>query len=378
MLRFQVQELQEASLKKGEWAELKETRKLSASAEKRAQLALQLNTAINGNTEEESGAREKLETALSGWRELARLDPSLSDGLDRLEAAVSEIQDISLVLADYSHKLEYDPAQLDRDEARLAKLETLSRKYGGSEESMLEFLDRAETEMAGLENHEHERLRLEKMEVEARNTWAAAAGTLSRARGKASKKLSKAIVAGLADLGMDKAVFEVRVSSPGTIESIDQAAGPDGFDEVAFMLSANPGQPAKALALSASGGEISRVMLAIKTVLVDVDPVDTLVFDEIDQGVSGRVADAVGEKLSQLSSRRQVFVITHLPQVASRPAMHLNVAKESKSGQTITSVFPLSDDDRIQEIASLIDGKNLTSSGLEHARHLLAGAQQHD
>jgi DNA repair protein RecN (Recombination protein N) len=286
------------------------------------------------------------------------------------ESAIS-LKDLAGRLRDYAQQLEADPDRQAIVEDRLDLIQRLKKKYGGSVEAVLTTGRLALEEIRALDNHEERTAELTARLDEEGHRLRTLAQQLSKKRVDAAKRMTTLVGAELAALKMEQAIVQVMVS----IDESAEGLGPAGHDRVEFLLSSNPGEPPRPLGRVASGGELSRIMLALKTVLAEVDQVPVLVFDEIDTGVGGAVAAAMGTRLRKLGSFHQVFCITHLPQVASQAEHHLLVEKGLDSQRTSTSVRALKGMGREEEIARMLSGQTITKKVRETAAELIAGAK---
>jgi DNA repair protein RecN (Recombination protein N) len=361
-LRFQVDEIEAASLRPGEEEELEdEARRLSHSEELQA-LSGGLADAVSGSERallhEVGSLRRQIDS-------LIRIDPAQGEVRELYENAYYALQEIGERMERYAATVEHDPRRLDEIRRRQDLIFRLKSKYGQTLEEVLEVGRRARAELELVDNAEWELTSLRKQLAVAEEELAAAAAELTAARDAAMERLSGEVCAVLPELGMSGgAVFRAERIP------LDEA-GPFGAEEVEFRVSLNRGFDPKPLSYVASGGEMSRIMLAIKTILARLDSVPTLVFDEVDAGIGGRVALQVGEKMREVAATHQVFAITHLPQIASRAHVHLLVRKGERDGRTTTDVLPLEADDRVHEIARMLGGDPESAVSLEHARELL-------
>jgi DNA repair protein RecN (Recombination protein N) len=310
-------------------------------------------------------------------------DPALRDLEARLAEATALLADVGVELGGYLDKLDADPARLEQVLIRQAELKQLTRKYAADIDGVLEWAQQAEQKLMGLDTSEETLAALAKRRDELAVELAAHAETISVARRSAATELAAAVTTELAGLAMPHAQVDVPVH-PQKAEAGESAvlriggdnlhAGPDGVDEVELLLVAHPGAPALPVHKGASGGELSRVMLALEVVLAHADPVPTLVFDEVDAGVGGRAAVEIGRRLALLARTHQVIVVTHLPQVAAYADSHLVVAKNSDGGVTRSGVRALAESDRVVELARMLAGLDFTYTGRAHAEELLATA----
>jgi DNA repair protein RecN (Recombination protein N) len=361
-LAFQLKEIREVEPQSGEEASLGAERMVLASAAKLQELA--------GTAEERLYSGEQatvggLSAAVTAVGEMAALDPSLGPVHQALIAARAEVEEAARELGQVARRLREDPARLEAIDDRLAALRRLTRKHGGSLEAVLAREKAMQEELDRLEGHAEHLAELEKREAEALSRAQVLARKLSAARREASAKLQSALLAGLAKLGMPRSRFEIR------FEALAEP-GPRGGEDGEFFFSANPGEELRPLARIASGGELSRVMLAFKSVGAAADPVDVYVFDEVDSGIGGPTAQIVGRMLKDVSRDRQVICITHLPQIAAFADRHLVVRKEERGGRTLSEVEQLRDEEpRTREVARMLSGDDLTPTALKHARELI-------
>jgi DNA repair protein RecN (Recombination protein N) len=299
-----------------------------------------------------------------GLRELDRLDPTVGARLEGAETALVELEELESTLRDYSDRIELDPAALSVLEERINVLESLKRKYGGSVEAVIAHLQKSTIRLSRIENRGEALATLEAHEKSCRQAMTVTATSLRKLRDKAGPKLAKEISGHLLDLGFKRALFEIK------LDPLPEP-GAHGGEEVDFHFAPNPGEPSRPLRLVASSGEMSRVMLAIKSALARQDAIPLLVFDEIDANVGGEIATSVGRKMADLGGSHQVVAITHMPQVAALAAAHYEVTKEFEGGRTTSSLRLITGEERVNEIARMLGGKE--KSALEHARTLLSG-----
>lgn len=366
LLRFQIDELEAAKLQAGERERLTQERTRCLNAEKILQSLHLAHDAING-TEEAQGAVQLLTDAAAGLQDAAQfyetIQKTAQDVLDlsyNLEACTDEIRGAFDALA-------YDPGDLEQIEERLDQLYRLSRKYGETEGDMLAFLEKARAELEEITFSEERARKLDEERRETVRGIKALAVRLTGARGQAGERFAKQVERELACLDMPHVRFIVRHEQT--------KPGPNGADEMEFLISANPGEPPRPLARIASGGELSRMMLAIKNVLSGSDGVGTLIFDEIDAGVSGRAAQKIALKLKQLSAGRQVVCVTHLAQIAAQADSHLLIQKTVRAEKTCTQVDALNFEGRKRELARIMGGMDdITPLQLQGAQELLHAA----
>ncbi len=362
LMRFQLQELSEANLKPGEEEDLEMALPRVKNAERLRALAATGYELLYGKEGSILGELLKAERIVA---ELSKIDESMRASHEAMATARLSLEDSAHTLGDYGGKIDCDPGRLDGILSRLDVLSRLKKKYGPTFEDLLTARDRAAAELSCLENSEHS---LESLKTElacAQKELDALCEGLHQARLKAAGKLEARLRRELADLGLLEARFSV------SVEMEDARYGPSGADSVEFMLAANPGEPMRAMKAVASGGELSRVMLALKTVLALADRVPVLVFDEVDAGIGGAVARAVGAKLAKLGQSRQVLCVTHLAQVACFGREHFQVLKEVSGGRTNTCVIRLDGPKRLEAIALMLGGRQATAASRQHAQELL-------
>ena len=365
MLRYQVREIDDAALDPE--ADGDALRDEYAAASNAARIQELGSAACAALSEAEGSAVDSVAAAVRALDEMASLSPrDAADWLDRARTLSAGISDLSLDMSSSLSRVDASPERLAELETRISLVETLRHKYGRTVPDVLAFREKAATRLADLEGRGEELARLDGELAKAFSAVEAAGRSLSAKRSAAASALARAVSAELRDLGLLRCGFEVSVLPAKPRES--------GCDEVSFGFSANPGEPVRPLRLVASSGEISRVMLALKTVLAAHDRIPVLVFDEIDANVGGETARVVGRKLAALGASRQILCITHLPQVASCGASHFSVRKEVRGDRTFTTIEPLEGEARVDEIARMLGGAGLTSVVRRHAEELLSGA----
>ena len=360
-MRFEAEEIEKADLRPGEEAEVASRRNLIANAEKIFSLASNARRLLS-ESGESAAALDTLGAALGNLEELAAIDGRFGPMAAQTRNAMADIEALSSELFQYAEETEYDPRELDAVNARLSAIQGLQRKYGDTIEDVLAYRERIVSEIEAFENRDQdlERLRCKHQESLAKAKKQARA--LSKVRKTAAAELDEKITASLQDLGIEEGRLEIDIQ--------DAELDLSGMDRVAFMLTANPGEPAKALRQVASGGELSRIMLALKGVFADADGIPTLIFDEIDAGIGGSVATKVAFRLRDLARSHQTICITHLPQIAAAGLTHYHVSKATRNGKTSTHVSRIDRGPRVEEVARLLDG-SVTEVSLTHARALL-------
>ncbi|SLM48821.1 DNA repair protein RecN [Nitrospira japonica] len=366
-LRFQLQEIEQAGLNPDEDAGLHAERQRLLHAHRLRELAEEAHGELQGD---EQGVLSRLGRLGRLLADLTKTDPSMADSVDPVTGAAIQLKELAGRLRLYADRMDADPARQNEVEGRLDLIQRLKKKYGGTIEAILAAGDRAKTEVRAIEESDSRSAEGAAAVREAFQRVQEFAQRLSKKRKDAAKRLSESVGAELAALKMEQALFEVLVSKEGEPEEF----GPTGADRVEFMLAGNAGEPPKPLARVASGGELSRIMLALKTVLAERDQVPVLVFDEIDTGVGGAAAATMGMRLRKLGSYHQVFCITHLAQVASQAEHHFLVSKGTDNRRTSTWAAPLDGKGREDEIARMLGGTTLTKKIRETAAELLAGA----
>ena len=368
-LQHQIGELERAQLRVGEEAELTAQREILRNAERITDAVDQAWQALTGG-EMSDGAVALLTNAENALTQGGRYSTELSELAQKVSQLRYAADDVAELVRDARSGLEFYPGQLDDVEERLDLLHRLKRKYGADEEEMLAYLDRCQTELDNIQFSDERREKLEREVAQAVQVAQQEAEQLSKARQKAARELSQRIQQELSDLDMPRVRFEVEF---GPVEGED-GLNEFGMDRVRFLMSANLGEDLKPINRIASGGELSRIMLALKNVLAETDCVTTMVFDEVDTGVSGRAATKVAQKLSQVARGRQVLCVTHLPQIAAMGDVHFSVEKGERDGRTYTRVEQLDRPRRREELARLSGGAS-TAILLEGAEELLQKAE---
>lgn len=363
-LKFEVKEIDDVGPVAGEEEDLQTRRNLIANAEKVFSIASAAHRRLS-EADDSASALDTVGGAVRDLEELATVDERFSDLSDQARRVYTEIESIAEEVRGYTTEVEFNPQELDEINLRLTKLGQLKRKYGDTVEAILAYLEKAREEICGFENRDRRLAELEIQKAEALKRAMAGAKALSKRRQRAARELDKNVASALRELGMEGAKFETQIATADLTST--------GVDRVGFYLSANPGESLKPLRQVASGGEVSRIMLALKVVFANADMIPTLIFDEIDAGVGGAVATKVADKLAELAKFHQTICITHLPQIAAAAATHYHVWKATKDGTTATGVARVEDDARVNELARLLDG-SLTEVSRNHARALLAKA----
>ncbi len=369
LLRFQKNEIETAALKPGEDADLAQEQGILANAEKLAGLSRTADEALYSS---DASVLAGLRKVVAAVREIAAIDGRLAPVLDLCESARAQLDEAAREVSGYAERVEFDPGRLEELGDRLDLIRKLKKKYGATIEEIAAFGGKVSAELAQMDRSTEEIGRLRQEILSLRADLTKSSQELTAKRTRAARDLEKKIEAELARLGMQKTKFSVRISQEQGDDTDDgRAAGPTGADRVEFLIAPNPGEEPRPLARTASGGELSRIMLALKTVLLEGDAIPTLVFDEVDAGIGGAIAEEVGKRLKRLAAKRQVFCVTHLAQIASMAESHYGVAKAVKAGRTSTEVRLLDDSTRVDEIARMLGGSTITAATLQHAEEMI-------
>lgn len=361
MLRYQIKEIEAANLRDGEEEEIEGKHRIAANGARLVELC---NGVADRLSEGENAVLGGLREIARMVHELEKIDPKLAESLAGFESAQIELQEMENSMRDYVDSIEIEPAELARIEERIHLFQGLKRKYGGSIKAVLSFKEEAKGKLDLLENRGDALEKLKAEVTKTRSELEKLGRELSAKRKAAAPKLAKDIASHLTDLGFKKAVFEVPLTPHA--EPVR-----DGLEQVDFQFAPNPGEPLKPLRLTASSGEMSRVLLAVKSALARQDGIPLMVFDEIDANVGGNIAESVGRKMATLSSRHQVITITHMPQLASLAQSHFVVVKEFDDKRTRSLLREVKDSERVDELARMLGGK--VESARRHAESLLAG-----
>jgi DNA repair protein RecN (Recombination protein N) len=379
---FQINEIDAAKLQPGEDQSLTEERRVLMNAEKLREYSQQAEHILYSG---EGSVVEKLNGVLERLRELARIDPSVSPLVQSITSVLYQAEDIGRSVMSYAKRVEANPERLEEIEARLDEMSRLKRKYGPTVDDIFLFRKKAEAELEEISASKDRAGELESEEKGLREEILSLAQELSEKRGAGARRLEEAIGRELRDLNMDKTRFQVRIGRVGEA-SAKEASGEvqvgsfhltsKGMDDVEFLISPNIGEALKPLSKIASGGELSRIMLAMKSILAETGAAQTLIFDEVDSGIGGATAEVVGKKLHVLSQRHQVLCVTHLPQIACFADTHYNVSKVARKGRTITRVRRLEGDGVADEIARMLGGVRITPKTRAHAMDMIENIQK--
>lgn len=371
LLSYQIKEIDAANLTIGEEEQLEEQRGLLQNAQAVMEGLEGANAALSGDEAENGGALASFSMALHMLDSIARLSADYQQLSEKLHALYYDLEDASYTLRDYRTDFSYEPDTLDEIETRLELISTLKRKYGANIEEILTYREKSQQELELIDNAEERREQLAADYAAAKTEYDALSLALSDLRKQAAQRLSARLLPELSDLGMPHAAFSAKFETlSGEIPSAN------GTDDVEFLLSTNRGEPVKALSKVASGGELSRIMLSFKSVLADLDGIPTMVFDEIDSGISGQIGTAVAVKMRQISRNHQVLCITHLPQIAAYASQQYLVYKEETGEHTRSNAVLLTQEQRAKEIARIMGSVGADSVALEHAQQLIDAAEE--
>lgn len=362
-LQFQIDELRQLQLQPGELDELAAKQRRLANAE---QLGSELAALIRQLSDDDHGTQPGLARACVLLDGIIRLEEQLEPAAELLDSARIQVEEAFSLVQDYASRVEANPLQLQETDARLGEIHELARKHRINTAALPELLEKLTLEQSGLENAD---ITLAELEQEVRlleKTAFNAAKKLSASRHKAATRLQKIITKSMQQLGMKGGSFAVEISPLP-----DTQCTTTGMDQITFMVSANPGQPLAPLSRVASGGELSRISLGIQVATANCSQISTLIFDEVDVGIGGAIAETVGKLLRQLGTRNQVLCVTHLPQVAAQANQHLQVSKHTDGKTTETGIIPLNEARRIEEIARMLGGVDITEQTLAHAKEMM-------
>jgi DNA repair protein RecN (Recombination protein N) len=373
LLKFQVNEIETANLAPGEEEALAEEEKILSSAGRLAELA---NEAYESLYSADSACIARLSRILASVREISGIDPRANDAFKSVESSIPLLEDAAHFLRDYRDRFDFNPRRLEQIQDRLELIKGLKRKYGSSVQEILDYRDKSVIELEGLQHSEETLEGLRKEFEKLKDNLTEKAQRLSKKRKSAAKKIESEVVSQLSELSMPDTRFSILI----TQEKGDDTAGGfrathSGIDSIEFLISPNKGEDLKPLSKIASGGELSRIMLALKSIIAKGDNIPVLIFDEIDAGIGGRTAETVGQKLKNLSSNHQIICITHLPQIASYADRHFKIEKKIRKDRTIVEISKIEKDERTAEIARMMGGE-ITEVSLKHAKEMLKKSRQ--
>lgn len=374
---FAIKEIDAAALVPSEEVELKSEAKILANAEKLFTGINQASEYLNG----EGGVFQQLKKVEQSLSSVSEYDTELAAIFGNVTEALYSLEDVAVFLRDYRTRIDFSPERVNQIEERLSFISSLKKKYGDTIHEVLEYAEKARRELHAITSSEEEIERLKEEEKRVMGEVKEKALTLSEMRKEAAQKLEELVMKELSDLGMEGTQFRVsikrEVSEDGEIEADNKryVLYPHGLDRIEFFLSANEGEELRQLRKAASGGEMSRIMLALKNVILSADIVESLIFDEVDAGIGGQTADVVGRKLKSLARNRQVLLITHLPQIAALSDNHYFIEKGKVNERVTTSVRALSRKEKVREIARMLAGEKVTDVTLQHAEELINMAE---
>ncbi|MBF0287982.1 MAG: DNA repair protein RecN [SAR324 cluster bacterium] len=373
-LSFEQKEIEDLQLQPGEESTLRQEANVLNHAEK---LSFVFAKTLDELNEKEGSLIERLGALQQILAEVEQVDPHCTQFLNTLESCLYQLEDLHRDVSSYANKFQENPERLEWINQRLSQIQSIHRKYNAATPKILKYLAQITKELEQLQNPaENEEKLLERVNI-AKQALHQKSKQLSKQRHHAAKKLNQQVVSELQQLGMEKAAFETQLSMKEPKDNEESFHySPLGIDHVEFLLSVNPGQELRSLVKVASGGELSRIMLALKTILTAVDPVRTMIFDEIDNGISGRVAETVGYKLCTLGQDQQTLCVTHLPQIVAFSDHHFAITKSIQENATYTSIHSLHHEEKVQEIARLMGGSEITSKTINLASEMLERATQ--
>ena len=377
LYQYQLAQLTDAAVSSGEDAALERELAILQNAGLLIQTAAE---AVDALSQKENAIIDLVSQVIRSVEDMERIDGSLNETVVTARSARYQLEDVVAYLQSYRDRIDFDPERLSEIQDRLELLKQFKRKYGGSLEEVCAYRDRIAEEISKIETADTRRDRMQSEVEQARESLTVLAQKLSKVRRRLASRLEERVMEELAELGMPRTRFQVKLdwrsddNGPLSIEGARYSVDASGMDQVEFMISPNLGEELKPLASIASGGEISRIMLALKVILAQSDRIATLVFDEIDIGIGGRVAESVGQKLKGLSHSHQVLCVTHLHQVACWGNAHLTVVKKALRGRTVTEIKQLDADGRVQEIARMLAGETVDDLAMTHAREMLRRA----
>lgn len=362
LISFQINEISDANLVCGEDSELIKRKAILTNSEKIYQSLSTIYEQLYSGGEEKS-AFDNIGASIVLLEGISCFDDKLKDFKSTLEDIYYRLEDVLQEIRNYRDGVEYNQEELDQIEQRLDLINMLKRKYGSTIEEILNYKSKISLELEQMERSEEIIDKLEKEKADITEKLKSLASAMTLARQETAEELKKQVEDELKYLGMEKAVFKVEIL-------MRRDLNPNGQDDVSFLLTANPGEPLRPLSRVASGGEMSRIMLALKSVMADIDKIPTLIFDEIDTGISGRTAQAVGERMCSIARNHQLLCVTHLPQIAAMADVHFKIEKMVKNDVTTTYVTKLSDEEQIEELGRLLGGVQVTELTRQHAREM--------
>lgn len=376
-LRFQINEIEQAKLKPNDDEELKTEMSILSNSEKLFKKSEEASSLLYSM---EGSASEKIGSALQMVKDISAIDPELKHLMESLDSALYAAEDAGKDLEGYASRVSFDPERLNEIQEKLRLIGSLKKKYGATVSDILSFAEKAKEELSGMERNEERIGELEGEINSLKEKTLEMVLSLSQARKKASDLFSSSIENEVSSLGMGGTNFivDIKRTEAGPEDDINLGGfltTPKGIDKIEFLISPNVGEEPRPLARIASGGELSRIMLVMKKILAQTQVIPTLIFDEVDSGIGGGIAQVVGKKLKDVSAHQQVICITHLPQIAGYGDTHYSVVKETRSDRAVTRVERLSQDERIMEIARMLGGEKITDTTLRHAREMIESSK---
>ncbi|MCC0637249.1 MULTISPECIES: DNA repair protein RecN [unclassified Clostridioides] len=365
LLRFQINEIEAANLNKNEYEDLLKQRDVYRNSEK---IYNNLNLSYSKLHNGEYNVIDLIGIASKELNDISKYDSVLSEYSETIERIMYELQDISSDIRNYKDNIDFEPYELEQIELRIDEINNLRRKYGDSIEAIFEYYEKTKDRLDEILNRDERVEQLKNQLIKIEEELKVKASKLTKARNKVAIQLEEVLLDELKSLNMKNVMFKVNFE--------ESSFTLNGIDDIEFMISFNLGEDIKPIYKVASGGEMSRFMLAFKTILADIDDIDTLVFDEIDTGISGIAAQIVGEKLSDIAKKKQIICITHLPQIAANADTHYCIEKDTSNNRTFTNVKKLNQSQRKNEIARLIAGNNITEKTIEHASEIIEMAKK--
>ncbi|MFW6278899.1 MAG: DNA repair protein RecN [Bacillota bacterium] len=368
MLNFQIKEISEANLKNGELPELKNEYQKLSNMEDIFSITGRVAGTLRGEDYNQEGLLDRLGELMKEMGDIKEFDPELEEYHQRIEDAFYQLQELNFDLQKYHQNLEYNEERLAEIEERLDLIQTLQKKYGDSIAKILEYKEQMVEKREQLQGRDELIAELKNKKEVLNKEYYQKAQKLSQLRKEKARQLEKQIKNEFSDLALENTVLKVSF--------VEKEPGETGIDRVEFLISTNPGEELKPLTQVASGGELSRIMLALKTIIADIDQVDTLIFDEVDSGVGGKTAQKMAEKMARLAKKRQILCITHLPQIASMSDIHFYIDKKTEQKKTFTVIQKLDREQKKNELARMLGGVKTTKTTMQHAEEMLQMAEE--
>lgn len=367
LLEFQINEIERANLQQNEIEKLEKEHKILSNMEDIYGIIGKTYNGLSGDDYNSTSVLNQLGSYMKEMETLKEFDEQLAEFYKIIKDCYFQLEDLSYQLNEYHQKLEFDQTKLDKINNRLGLLTTLQRKYGKSVKEIIEYKDKMKNKLENLKSKDKIINNLKKQKENVEKKYYKKANQLTKIRKEKAKHLEKMIASELADLAMESIIFKIVFQ--------EKSPAIDGTDRIQFLISPNPGEDLKPLSQIASGGELSRIMLALKTIIAHIDQVDTLIFDEVDSGVGGKTAQMMAEKLTKISINRQVLCITHLPQIASMSDKHFFITKDQEKQRTYTKLYTLDKKGKRKELARMLGGVEMTDTTMKHAQEMLSLAE---